>query len=122
LKGVVIILADVQLTESEIIARLNDAASVKGESLTFSVKSFFLRLLKHVDNDDFGYFLSLSVEDIANVVGMPKRTVTYCLSRLTACDALYVESRRRPQIRRISSSIIGLKNDDNGLGQLMIDD
>jgi len=95
-----------RLNDRDILLRLNSAAENAGVNLTYVHKLFFVRLLGIADSDDKGCYTTLSVDDLAAAVDLPLRTVTKSLNLLTACGALSLEARSRPQFRRINMSII----------------
>lgn len=88
----------VRADEHEILNRLNEAANESGVVLTYAHKRFFLRLLdlaeKKGENTDDGFMVVMTVQELADEVRVPKRTVIQCLNRLTTCGVLRREGRR----------------------------
>ena len=108
-------MAEIQLTEADILARLSQAANNAKINITFHVKLFFLRLLKIAQQDEGGYYINKTVAEIANAVEMPTRTVSYCLKQLSNCGVLYTDGRNKPQSRRINADVIGPGHEGRGL-------
>ena len=108
-------MANIQLSETEIMARVSSAANDANINITLHVRIFFLRLLRLAEVDENGYYIKQPVADIGRAVDMPTRTVSYCLSCLVACGILYTHGRSKPQLRRINSDIIGTGLDSRGL-------
>ena len=108
-------MANIQLSEAEILVRVSSAANDAKINITFHVKLFFLRLLTIVEVDDGGYYVNKTVADIASAVDMPTRTVSYCLSQLAHCGIIYTYGRSKPQSRRINANVIGTGRNSKGL-------
>jgi len=89
-----------------LFARLDEAAEKAGRRLTHTQKLFFLRLLTVAQKDDEGYFIKDTHKGFAEAFEMPERTVTECLSKLTACGILINSNGRKSISRRMNDAII----------------
>jgi DNA-binding MarR family transcriptional regulator len=88
------------VTDAEILERLNKAAKEKGIVLTYTHKLFFLRLLNLCASEgretENGLEITKSTQQLAVALNISPRAVTQSLKRLLDCGAILRRVGEKP--------------------------